>query len=145
MEKTVERARLLLRRGDELLGETEKVSSESLVVILLAAAAEAYSASILALSPRTRRRDRLCERSTKRIISTALMELRRLQLITHEEMERLKRVLQGLRCIRNHVLHPWEWCLERCREVNLSEAMEAVKRLAELARRAYNMRAGSGG
>jgi len=142
MAEALERAKMLLERGDGLLEEARRARSEALQLILLAAAAEAYSASILALTPRERRRGRLCERSTKRIFSTALMDLRRLQLVGHEEMERMKRVLQTLRCHRNRLLHPWDWCLEECNELSLREAWSVVERLGELARRALAIRAG---
>ncbi len=125
--------------GKALLETASRVSDDSIRLVLYAAAAEAFSASILASSS-DRRRKRLCSGSTKRVISTALMDARRAQVIGQDELERLKRVLQALRCKRNELLHPWRCNPERCQDVTIDEVERALGKLSEVARRLLELR-----
>ena len=130
MESTV--VQRLLETGDSLLKLAESHADENIRVVLLAAAAEAYASAILLTSSK-RRSKRVCSTSTKRLLSMALLDARRLLLLDQEELNRLRRVLQSLRCMRNDILHPVRCGREKCRKVDLAEAMEAVEKLRALA------------
>ncbi|AEM38671.1 hypothetical protein Pyrfu_0802 [Pyrolobus fumarii 1A] len=140
MAEPLGKAVSLARRGDKLLEEVRKLSDKSLSIILLASAVEAYAGAILASSPKRRRRGKLCSLSTKRMISMALMDARKLQVISQEDMARLKSILQAIRCVRNHALHPWEWCLERCRDVDIQDAIRAVEAFREVTWKVLRLR-----
>ncbi len=138
MEGTIT-PRKLYEIGERLLETANRVDDSNLKLILYAAAAEAFSASILASSS-DRRRKRLCSGSTKRVISAALMDARRAQVIGQDELEELKHVLQAVRCKRNELLHPWRCSPERCRNITLEDAERALRRLREAAEMLLELR-----
>jgi len=129
----------LIRRAEELLQLGEDAPEEARIV-LYAAALEAVVAAIL-LTSSTRRSKKLCSVSTRRLVNMALLELRRANLVTQEELEDMKRTLQALRCQRNRLAHPWPCNTEKCRNLDLEDAKNKLKALIEATKQLTSVRA----
>ncbi|NPA96228.1 MAG: hypothetical protein GXO32_01335 [Crenarchaeota archaeon] len=100
---------------------------------LLFSVAEIASAIVIAVSSERKLRAILCKMRSSRRVNRALAILRRDGVISHEDYERLRRVLRALRCHRNAYLHPI--CVERCPPLSVDEARRCVEELAALALR----------
>ena len=119
-------------RCSELVELAKKMPPE-IGYVLLYTAAEMIAALVIEYSKERKLKRELCRLRSWRRIGRALAILRREGVIDEEGYRGLRRCFSALRCLRNSFIHPV--CVERCRSLGVSEAIECLQSFEDAARR----------